>query len=266
MNSLKILLSSFLLIISGCTFNPFFQDNLPKKDKLFAENYIDVLQSNDIDMARSFFSDELSNSNTEWLDTIVGKINQEKVKNKKLVYQKIISKNNPYRATLSYELDNSNNWLLIELTIDKINDNYKITGLYYYPMSGTFEDLTTFKIISKPFTHYLMLIISTFVLILIVYALIVCVRAPIKKKWLWIIFILIGISKISFVWSYGTFDFQLISFQLLGVGVMKYHPYGSWILSTSIPLGAIVFIFKRKILTVPHNIDAEKIADSITGG
>jgi len=266
MNSIKILLSSFILLVSGCNVNPFFQDDLPKEDKLFAENYIDILQSNDINKAKSFFSDDLSNSNIEWLDTIVVIVNQEKVKNKKLVYQKIINNINPSRSILSYELKYSSYCLLIELTIEKINDNYKIAGLYYYPMSGTFEELTTFKISSKPFTHYLMLIISAFVLILIVYALIVCVREPIKKKWLWIIFILIGITKISFVWSSGTFDFQLISFQLLGIGVMKYHPYGSWILSASIPIGAIVFIFKRKILPVPQNIDAGKIEDPKSGG
>lgn len=266
MNYIKILLSSFFLIVSGCNFNPFFQDDLPKEDKLFAENYIDILQSNDINKARSYFLDDLSNSNTEWLDTIVVIINQEKIKNKKLVYQKIINNINPYRSTLSYELEYSNYHVLIELTIEKIDDNYKIAGLYYYPMSGTFEELTTFKISSKPFTHYLMLIFSAIVLIVIVYALIVCAREPIKNKWLWIIFILIGISKISFVWSSGTFDFQLLSFQLLGIGVIKYHPYGSWILSASIPIGAIVFIFKRKILSVPKNIDAEKIENPISGG
>lgn len=266
MKSIKILLSSFFVIVSGCTFNPFFQDDLPKEDKLFSENYIDILQLNEINKAKYFFSDDLRNSATEWLDTIVVIVNQEKVKNKKLVYQKIINNNNPYRAILSYELEYSNYCSLIELTIEKINDNYKIAGLYYYPMSGTFEELTTFKITSKPFTHYLMLIISAIVLIIIVYALIVCVREPIKNKWLWIIFILIGISKISFVWSSGTFDFQLISFQLLGIGVMKYHPYGSWILSASIPIGAIVIIFKRKILSVPKNIDAEEIDNPISGG
>jgi hypothetical protein len=242
---IKNIIILFLVLISGCASNPFFQVELPKEDKIFAEEYISILLAKDINKAKSFFSNALLETNISWLDTIVYKINTEEIKNRKLVYQKILSTANPYRVILSYELEYSNYWSLTEITLDKNDGGYSIAGLYYFPLNNSFEELTTFKLNGKSLVHYLMLVISIFVPLFILYVLLICIKTELKKKWLWIIFILLGFIKISFNWSLGIFDYQIISFQLFGSGITKYHHYGSWILSTSIPIGAILFLFKR---------------------
>ena len=103
-----------------------------------------------------------------------------------------------------------------------------------------------------------MLAISICTIIFIVLALIICIKTRLKNKWIWTIFILLGFIKISFNWATGTFDYQIISLQLLGIGLTKFHPYGPWFLSTSIPVGAIIFLFKRKKISVPVDNDTEK--------
>ena len=145
MKILSNILFFSLLVINSCTFNPFIQDNLSNDDKIFAKKFINVLLKDDVTEAKSFFSEELQNTNTDWLPEILERMNQERVKNIKLVYQKIQSTDNPYRATMLYELEYSNYWLLDEVTIDKISGNYFISGLYNYPSNSSFENLTSFK-------------------------------------------------------------------------------------------------------------------------
>ena len=84
-----------------------------------------------------------------------------------------------------------------------------------------------------------------------------------KRKWLWIISSsLIGIGKVTMNWSTGklsliqetvnatgghSYNFDFLSFQLFGASAFA-QPYGPWILSVSLPFGAILFLLKRKSL------------------
>jgi len=63
---------------------------------------------------------------------------------------------------------------------------------------------------------------------------------------LWIIFILFGFVTFSLNWTTGEFEIQLISIKLFGVGIIKLGIIAPWIVSFSIPIGAIIFWIKRK--------------------
>ncbi len=71
-----------------------------------------------------------------------------------------------------------------------------------------------------------------------------------KRKWLWIVFIPFGFGRLSFNWTTGRVLFNPLSvhFQLLGAAAVKHGLYAPWIISISVPLGAIVFLIRRKRL------------------
>jgi hypothetical protein len=81
------------------------------------------------------------------------------------------------------------------------------------------------------------------------YAFVLCLRTPIARyKWLWVLFTLVGVTTLRFDWSSGHFAFVPLSAQFLfGVSATA-TPYGPWVLSVSIPLGAIWFLAKRRSL------------------
>ncbi len=65
-----------------------------------------------------------------------------------------------------------------------------------------------------------------------------------------------GFYKLKFNWSDGYIDFlihrmekgftvEFISIQFLGSGVERLSVYSPWVLITSIPVGAIIFLIKR---------------------
>lgn len=94
-----------------------------------------------------------------------------------------------------------------------------------------------------------MLFLAILVPLFTLYALILCIRTKIeKKKWLWVIFVLAGIASFSVDWTTGQWRIVPLSFQLLGAGASA-PPYGPWVISVSLPLGAIIFLLKRKRLS-----------------
>jgi hypothetical protein len=72
---------------------------------------------------------------------------------------------------------------------------------------------------------------------------------------LWIIFILIGLAKLNLDWTTGQMGFRLIAFQIPGAGISKMGLYAPWILSVSVPLGAILFLIWKLQRTTDPNAD-----------
>lgn len=100
--------------------------------------------------------------------------------------------------------------------------------------------------------HYLFLGATAAVVGVIATASVVCIRRGGRRKWLWLAFILIGFGKISLYWMPGPFSWamariEVVSINLLGVGIVKYPLYDPWALSLSIPLGAIIFLARQQL-------------------
>jgi hypothetical protein len=67
-----------------------------------------------------------------------------------------------------------------------------------------------------------------------------------KRKWLWLIFIALGLFQFHLNWTTGAWNLQPLSFLLLGAGFTKAAPAAPLILSVAFPLGAILFLARRK--------------------
>jgi hypothetical protein len=72
-----------------------------------------------------------------------------------------------------------------------------------------------------------------------------------RRRWLWAIAVLIGIGKLSFNWSTGQVSVGLLQVTLLGSGFVKPAPFGLLTLMTSLPVGAIAFLWKRRSWLAP---------------
>lgn len=87
-----------------------------------------------------------------------------------------------------------------------------------------------------------------------------------RRKWLWVIAILVGLPKFSINWTTGEIGgfittagggFQIHpSLQLLGIGYNRFGEYGPWFVSLSLPLGALIFLWRRRKLTRPKEAPA----------
>ena len=124
----------------------------------------------------------------------------------------------------------------------------EIFGMHVYnPMDRPLEEINRFSLEGKGTVHYLFLFACLAVPFFILFTLVVAIRTRFnKRKWAWILFILVGFVQFSINWTTGQIGVKPLSFQLFGAGALSASVFAPWILSVSLPIGAVLFWIKRE--------------------
>jgi hypothetical protein len=154
-------------------------------------------------------------------------------------------------VNLSYQVELSTGWLVGAVVIVDSGNGRSITGARFNRSPASLEVLNRFTFQGKKLIHYLFFSLAIVIPVFSIAVLVACARSRIKRKWLWIVFILLGFVTFRLNWTTGQMDYVLINFQLLGASVFKVGPYAPWIIGVSLPIGAIVFLLRRKSLLLP---------------
>ena len=156
-----------------------------------------------------------------------------------------------HRYDLTYEYEFDGKWLVASAVVVRHGDEEaKIEGIQAKLLDRSLEQINAFTFQNKGGLHLLMLFLSVASPLVSIAALIVCIRTPMRRrKVLWALFTLVGVSTVHFNWTTGQSSFMPISFQIFGASAVS-TPYGPWMLGVSLPLGAIVFFLRRKALMV----------------
>jgi hypothetical protein len=153
------------------------------------------------------------------------------------------------RWNLIFEYEFPNKWLAINVAVQTKGSSSTIIGFHVNAMDQSLETRNRFGLVGKTTLQYAVLVAAIASVALSIYACVLCVRTKMqRRKWLWILATLLGIGKLSVDWATGNWGFQLLSLQLLSASAVA-APYGPWYIAASIPLGAIIFLIKRKSLT-----------------
>jgi len=157
--------------------------------------------------------------------------------------------NGERRYNLTYEYEFDGKWLLATVVMLKHGDEQaKITGLQAQVFNRSLEQMNAFTFRGKGGLHMLMLFLAVASPLVSIAACIVCIRTPIRRrKVLWALFTLVGVTTVHLNWTTGQIRFTPVSFQIFGASAFA-SPYGPWTLGVSLPLGAIVFFLRRKAL------------------
>ena len=166
----------------------------------------------------------------------------------KLVGDNHVTSNDTRMVNLTYEYEFPGQWMLANVAIRSRAGVDSIVGFSAYRMPGSLEERNRFALADKPAICYLVLALAIGVPAFTIFALVVCARTKLRgRKWPWIIAILLGVGRLSVDWASGQWGFQPLIVQLLGAGAVA-APFGPWILSVSLPLGALVFLVRRESL------------------
>ncbi len=145
--------------------------------------------------------------------------------------------------TLEYELPGK--WVLATVGTQSKGNVSTITGFHVNPMADSLENLNKFSLRGKGASQYVILTCAVCALLFSLYALVLCLRTKtVKTKWLWVLFILVGLVRLAVNWTTGEFTFTLFAFQIPCVAAI--HPlYGPWTMALYLPLGAVLFLHHR---------------------
>ncbi len=251
-----ICVSLFVLIVSSLYGN----ENLHKYSDNFLIEYIKLIENGKYKKAIPLISEEAKKSISardivRLFDYIKSKGKASKFES---VGSNIFQTEDLIRINKTFQLTYKDKYALVTAQIIKEKDSVKINGFNFNEMNSSLEAHNKFSFSGKGLTHYFFLGYAVLIPLFIVVTFIIYLRTRFNKKWRWALFILVGLVQFSFNWTTGGFMFKLIHFQILGSGY-QYTAYSPVVIMSSIPLGAVLFLRKRRKL---FSVQTEKIEDS----
>jgi hypothetical protein len=245
------LVGLFLAVLSGCNQATLMKKMTPQEDEAITRRYVDDLRQNRLDQIEHDLDPRLKDSNTHDTFSSMAEMfpDQEPVSTKVVGFRSFLGNVRRTEVTLEYEFPQK--WLLASVETQKSGGVTTIVGFRVTPIADSMENLNRFTLVGKGATQYAILSLAVLAPLFSLYVFVLCVKTRIgKKKWLWLIFILLGIGKLFVNWTTGEVFFTPLAVQLPDAGANAQF-YGPWLVYVSIPLGAIIFLTMRKRLVGP---------------
>lgn len=254
MNIIKIIITTTVVILlSACTnsmYEKMLEKFVPKEESQFAQDYLDHLRQGNIEYIKNNLDPLIAKQATdEKLREMINYFPTGEVKSVKLLGYHRFNYQSNLVNNFTFEYEFSDGWALANAAVQNLEDKRSIVGINVYRTTVSQQEYHKFTLSNKTMAHYIMIILAVIVLIFIIVTTIMCVRTPsLKLKWLWILFILVGFISFNINWTTGQLSYQLIHIKLLGASATAASPYSAWIISFSIPVGAIVFWIRRILI------------------
>jgi len=153
------------------------------------------------------------------------------------------------QALVSLQYPFPDAYLLVQVGVQSSGAGSSIYFLHFQRLPDALDKLNAFVLRGKSLRHYLFLALAVAIPALVLVCLVLCLRAPLpRRKWLWVIFVSLGYGQFTMNWTTGEVGMRPISLQLFGAGAQAAGPYAPWFVSFSAPLGALVFLYRRRQL------------------
>lgn len=237
------------MLFSSCSYNKMSEKLIPKQESEYGKNVLESIRLNDfITVSKSLNQSIASQVTKEKLEEISKYFPSEKLINTELIGSQVNKINNDWNGTFTfeYQFDNSK-WALANIVINKNGNFLSVTGFHVYLTEKSQKEINKFSLYNKTIKHYIILLFTVLIPLFSIFSFIICIRTPLKRrKVLWVIFTLLGVTSTALNWTTGQLSFQLLTVKLLSASVTAASPYSPWFISFSIPIGSIMFWIKKK--------------------
>lgn len=149
---------------------------------------------------------------------------------------------------ITFEYQFPSRWLLFNVALLTRHGKLTLEGMHVHLESSSLAAQNRFGLLRKSPLEYATFALAIGLPLFTLYALIVCLRSSLTRwKWLWALCILIGFGKLAVNWTTGIWTVSLFAVQVFSTSAERVA-HGPWSIAVSVPLGAIVFLIKRKSL------------------
>jgi hypothetical protein len=239
-----------LVALLGCSQEDLLQKFSSPEDQATAKIYIAHLRARNFDEIERALDASMRAPNIRDTLTKMSALvpNQEPI-SIKLVGAQTFHTSDAKTVNTTFEYNFGDKWLLANVAVRDRQGTKTIVGFNVNPMTESLESRNRFTLVGKSTIQYAVLVAAIAAVLITIYSLIVCAKTKLsRRKWLWILFILVGFGKIAVNWATGEWGVAPFSVQLFSASAFA-PLYGPWTIAASIPVGAIAFlIYKRSRL------------------
>lgn len=242
-------LLGLLALLAGCDQQAMFEKFI-KKESAIAKTILSQLSAKDYGAVEKQLDPSIKNASVQAaLEQMAAMFPPGEPASINTVGANTSTLNGITTYNLTFEHEYSNAWLLTNVVLQRRNAQVTVLGLHVNPMKQSLKELNRFTFAGKGILHYIVFALAIAIPLFIVFTLVLCFKTPIaKRKWLWLLFVALGFVQLSLNWTDGTYGIQPISFALLGAGFFSAGPYAPIVFNIAFPLGAVIFLFKRRSL------------------
>jgi len=236
-----------LVLAAGCSRTPSPEKIVPKEDVDFAQRFLSYLAARDFAALEQSMDPKLDRKQLRTrLEQLARNFPPDSPRSVKLVgaLRRQSGTTAVTNVTLEYEYPSS--WLVAEVVFQRTPAGVIVQGMHVQPMRESLASLNRFTFAGKGVWHYIFFAVVVLVPTVMGYALFLVLRTPqLPLRWLWAFFVLVGVGQASLNWTTNRINLGAMSLQLLGSGYVRASPVSPIVLTTSLPLGAILFLIKR---------------------
>ena len=167
------------------------------------------------------------------------------------------------RVTVSLQYEFETRWLLANARWRETTSGDKIIeGMNVQPLAKPLQEINSFQLEGKGIANYAILVLAIALPLFCTVALVACIRTPMphKRKILWCLGILVGFGRLGVDWTSGAIAVSPLYVQFLSAGWLRWGPLAPHQISISVPLFAMLFLWRRH----QGKLDHGKAAGSIT--
>jgi hypothetical protein len=263
----------FVLALLGCDRSSMMKKMIPEQDAAVAKHYTEAIRHGEYEALEQDAGPSLAGPELRGMlvnmTTIFPDPTEEPTSLKPVALGFFRKADGATNTSITLEYEFREKWVLAEVVTQKINGKVMLMGIQVRSIPESIETLNGFNFLGKGGSQYTVLLLALMAPLLALYAFVMCIKARLgMSKWLWLAFILVGVGKLAVNWTTGQVFFTPFAVQLVpgGASALGYAP---WMVYTSLPIGAIAFLFYQRSkgeyvnaqLGTPNGEQLESVAD-----
>lgn len=237
-----------VLALVGCDKQAVLEGFVPDDQEQFARSYVELIRARDFDAAEEALEPSIRKPETRaTLEEIANLFPPEEPTRVRLVNANKTTGTAGSQIDLAFEYEYPNNWLLAQVVLNLQGEEILVKTVHVAPLPDSVENTGRLSFAGKGPLYYLFFGLMIAIPLFIIYALVLCIRTPIpKRKWLWVFFVALGFGHVTLNWATGAITDGFVHVAIFGAGIQQMRPAGPLLISLSFPLGAIIFLNRRK--------------------
>jgi hypothetical protein len=240
-----------LCAVSACSspdLDTFAKEHTTRQERALGQSYLQLLSTTQVDSAAGLLAPNLQN------DTVVRTLQQigALLRDARLDSLRLIGVNvnnvgtDTRELNLSYEVPTTHGrWLTTSVATRSVRGHVSVIGASAHPIPGPLEEINAFSLRGKSLVHYVVLVFAVVVPLFILGVEVVCLRSSVRRRWAWMLLILLGGPVTALNWATGEVHTNQFSVLLFGVGWFRASVYAPGILQVAFPVGAAIFLARR---------------------
>jgi hypothetical protein len=236
-----------LALTTGCAGSAWFRNPAPAEDVDFARRYLALFQSRSwpaIEMAMDpSLKDPQMRTKVMQMASLFPPAEPLSAP---LIAWNVKRSDKTITSSLSFEYEFPGRWVLANVVVERSGQASVVKSVQINALRESLATVNRVSLTGKGAAHYAAAAACIAVLLFVMFTFILAVRTPAPSmKWAWAAFVLVGVVRFAFNWTAGTLTIVPMAMQFLGSGFTKPSPFEPLVLTTSIPVGAIVYLIQR---------------------